>query len=76
MKGKGEGHAIVENINVTSLDQNKEALIKSNGKVIFFQEHKVRKDEKKRMELTMKDEGWKVHLGPCHETGKMQRQEW
>lgn len=46
MKGKGEEYAIMGNINVTSLDQNKEALIKSKAKVIFFQEHKIRKEKK------------------------------
>ena len=45
-KGNGEGYVLMENINVTSLDQNKEALIKSKANAIFFQEHKVRKDEK------------------------------
>ena len=34
-KGKWEEYALMENIHVTSLDQNKEALIKSTDKVIF-----------------------------------------
>ena len=50
VEGKGEEYAIMENINVTSLDQNKEALIKSKAKVIFSQEHTIRKEEKKKME--------------------------
>ena len=46
--GKGEEYALMENINVASFDQHKEALIQSKAKVIFFQEHKVRKDEKRK----------------------------
>ena len=64
-KGKGEGYVLMENINVTSFGQNKQALIQSKAKVIFFQEHKVRKDEKRKMEMTLKDNGWRVRFGPC-----------
>ena len=72
-KGKGEVYAQMENMNVTSLDEHKEAPIQSKAKVIFFQEHKARKDEKKKMEMTLEDNRWIVHIGPCDETGKMQR---
>ena len=39
--------------NVTSFHQNKEALMRRKQKVIFFQEHKVRKNEPRRIRMTL-----------------------
>ena len=61
---------MTEIINITSLEKNKEALIRSKAKVIFFQEHKVRKMEVGRIKKEMKDRGWMIHFGPANEEGK------
>ena len=60
VKGKWDEYAMLENIDVASLDQNTEALSKSKAKVIFFQEHTSRKDEKKLWKLR-----WRMRGGQC-----------
>ena len=49
---------MLENVNVTSFEQNKHALMSSNAKVIFFQEHKVRKNERRKLSRKLRDKGW------------------
>ena len=61
----------IEFINITSFDQNRTALTSSKAKIIFFQEHKVRKRERKKHRRELHDLGWKVHFGPCDETSKV-----
>ena len=60
----------IECINVTSLDTQLEALLSSKASVIFFQEHKLRKNEVKKMRRQLRQAGWMVHLGPSDESGK------
>ena len=53
--GEEEMVLMTEVINITSFEKNKEALIRSKAKVIFFQEHKVKKMEVGRIKKEMKD---------------------
>ena len=48
-----------------------ETLILSEAKVIFFQEHKIRKKEMPRIRKRLREAGWAIHCGPCDETGKI-----
>ena len=63
--------ATVECINVTSFEQSWRTLAKSKAAVIFFQEHKVKRKERRRHKKELRDLGWEVHFGPSDETGKV-----
>ena len=43
----------------------------SKAKVVFFQEHKVRKRERKKHRRELRGLGWSVHFGPCDESSKV-----
>ena len=60
----------MEVINVTSFATQMETLVFSKAKVIFFQEHKIRKKEMPRIRKRLKEKGWAIHCGPCDETGR------
>lgn len=60
----------VESINVTCFDRQMEALIESKVDVIFFQEHKVRTRDVRRLKGLLKAAGWMIHFGPAYEGGK------
>ena len=60
----------IECINITSLETQLEALIVSRASVVFFQEHKVRTNDIKRIRKQFAKAGWRTHLSPCDEGGK------
>ena len=59
-----------ECMNITSFEMQKDALFRSKAKVIFFQEHKVRKKEQKHMKKQAREAGWSIHFSPSNEGGK------
>ena len=61
---------MLECISVTSFATQLEVLIASQAKVIFFQEHKIRKKEMPKIRKRLTEIGWAIHCGPCDETGK------
>ena len=59
-----------ECINVTSLETQLDAIIRSKADIVFFQEHKVKKQDYKRFKADLKEAGWRIHLSPAYEGGK------
>ena len=72
--GEIENTLMAEVVNITSFDQNKEPLLESKAKVIFFQEHKVRRSERKTQRLKLKRKNGRCTLVHATKRAKLQKQ--
>ena len=70
LAGKVANYFIMEVVNVTNLAMQMETVILSKAKVIFFQEHKVRRKDLPKIRKRLREKGWAIHCGPCDETGR------
>ena len=61
---------MIECINITSLEHNMKALMKSKAKAIFFQGHKVKAKDVARIREVLRQNGWAMLCSPSDETGK------
>lgn len=65
-----ENVVILESLNITNMEHNKQFVVERKAHILGFQEHKIKDQDIRSMEAFFDQEGWQMKCGPSDQTTK------